>query len=133
MWLVSCGKSVSSLVFLTLSTLSRPTECPAECVRFLDDELSFFWLKAERWQKIEFFKEKVANSDSGSRNGKMGSSSAVAVQLGSRIAHCHLELEGWDWRGRVVTSNFGLMSCNCQLCMIAKDCLVQGEKAGRIS
>ena len=28
-----------------------------------------------------------------------------------------------------MTSNFGLMSCNCQLCMIAKDCLVQGEKA----
>ena len=53
-------------------------------------------------------KKKVANSDSGSRNGKMGSSSAV----GSGIAHCHLELEGWDRRGRVVTFNFGLMQKN---------------------
>jgi len=37
---------------------------------------------------------------------------AVVVQLGSGIAHCHLELEGWDRKGRVVTFNFGLMQKN---------------------
>ena len=123
-WLVSCflGKSVSSLVFPHSSRIVAATEYPAECVRVtVSDDETTNWVsgwKLNWWRnwsvlhdsscqnKYSYPKEKVAILILVAGMVKW----AVAVQLGSGIAHCHLELGGWDWRGRVVTFNFGLMS-----------------------